>query len=188
VRFASCAADEELVNGIFTYFNDGSDQNGNGIGDNSEIDIELLCGEPQLLWLTVWTDYQTNPSVAFRKTTRVIDMRNGNYHQTRAGMEGVYDVAPGGRLPGITETDFPNPNRFYVLGFDWQPSYVRYYATLGGSEVELFRLDGSARVPQRPGRFLLNLWHAHVHWMKGGAADYPKVSTTMHVDWVRIWQ
>jgi beta-glucanase (GH16 family) len=188
VRFASCAADEELVNGIFTYFNDGSDENGNGIGDNSEIDIELLCGEPHLLWLTVWTDYESSPTTAFRKTTRVIDMRTGNYHQTRPGMEGQYDVAPAGNLAAVRETDFPNPDRFYVLGFDWQPGYVRYYAVLGGTEVELFNLEGMNRVPQRPSRFLLNLWHAHVHWLKGGSADYPEASSTMHVDSVRIWQ
>ncbi len=191
VRFASCADDEELVNGIFTYFNDGSDENENGIADNSEIDYEVLCGEPHLLWLTVWTDYGYNADLEteeFRKTTRVIDMRNGSYQQTPVGSEDQYGVGPGGTISGISETDFPNPDRFYDIAFEWQPTYVRYTIRLGDQEVELWKLEGAERVPQRPGQFMLNLWHANTHWLKGGAADYPKAEAQMLVDWVKIWQ
>ena len=83
VEFARCSANEELVNGIFVYANDGEDHDRNGIVDNPEIDVEVLCSAPYLYWMTVWTDYQPDPRGArFRKQTRVLDFRNGRYRET----------------------------------------------------------------------------------------------------------
>jgi hypothetical protein len=186
VRFASCASGEEVVNGIFTYFNDGSDLNTNGMADNSEIDIELLCGEPQYLSLTVWRDYTDDAN--FYKNSRVIDMRDGSYDQTADGEEGVYGLGVSGAVPGVALADFPNPNVFYHLGFEWRSTYVRYFIVIGGTEVELWRLEKAGSIPQRQAQFLLNVWHTTSHWMTGGAADYPAADATMLVDWVRIWE
>jgi hypothetical protein len=54
-ELASCAATEEAVNGLFTYFNDGSTAS-DGLVINREVDIEILCGEPWLINLTIWTE------------------------------------------------------------------------------------------------------------------------------------
>jgi beta-glucanase (GH16 family) len=187
VNFARCAESEELVNGIFTYHNDGTDQNGNGIADNSEIDIELLCGRPNVLWLTVWTDYQESPE-KFRKRTRSIDMRTGRFEQTAAGREGEWGLSESGHLELPALPDFPNPAKYYTLGFEWRPTYVRYFIKLDGREVTLWRLEGAAYVPQRSGAFLLNLWHPTTHWTGGGAAAYPALDAELRVDNVRIWK
>ena len=52
VRLATCRPSEDLVNGLFTYFNDGKDHDGDGLVDNDEIDIEILCAQPSFLNMT----------------------------------------------------------------------------------------------------------------------------------------
>ncbi len=186
VRFASCASDEELVNGLFTYFNDGSDADGDDIADNSEIDIELLCGEPQFLFLTVWTDYEDDTH--FRKSTRIINMRTGQYSDSPKGASDYEGIVPAGSISGLSITDFPDENTFYHLGFEWRETFVRYFLVTESGEVELWKLEGKDYVPQRPAKFLMNLWHSTSHWNSGGAADYPANDASLLVDWVKIWE
>ena len=44
--------------------------------DNSEIDIEILCGTPNVISMTTWTDYQAAPE-RFLKWTRAVDRATG---------------------------------------------------------------------------------------------------------------
>lgn len=193
VRFPECGSDEEMVSGLFTYFNDGSDDDEDGISDNSEIDVEHLCGEPQYLWLSVWTDYQGSPTEEFRKTTRVIDMRDGSVRQTEAGISSYGGLSDAGSIEGLALVDFPDPNAYYQLGFEWEAGHVRYFLVLPEEdscetrEVELWSLEGSDFVPARSAQFLVNLWHPGTHWSAGGPADYPKNDARLAVDWVAIW-
>src|SRR5512140_3529062 len=46
-----------VVTGFFTYFH-GGDSNANGLPDNSEIDFEWLGAKPEVIYLTMWTDYR----------------------------------------------------------------------------------------------------------------------------------
>ncbi|MDY0003828.1 MAG: glycoside hydrolase family 16 protein [Polyangia bacterium] len=185
VALASCAQGEEVVNGIFLYQN-GGDANANGITDNTEIDYEILCGEPHYLWLTVWTDYD---EVAFRKTSRVIDTRTGEYYQTPPGEEDTYNLgsSPLGTIPEAAMPGFPAPGAFYEMGFDWDPDRVRYFMVIEGQEVTLWDFDDPSLVPQNSAWFLFNLWHTGSHWMTGGEADYPAADAVMKVDWLRYW-
>jgi beta-glucanase (GH16 family) len=59
VKTANCSAQPKagVVTGIFTYFNDGADRNGNGLPDNNEIDFEWLGAKSEVVYLTIWTDY-----------------------------------------------------------------------------------------------------------------------------------
>lgn len=186
VRFPICASDEELVTGLFTYFNDGSDADANGIADNSEIDIEHLCGDPEYLWFSVWTDYQGAPVETFRRTTRVVNMRTGSALETPKGHDRYGDLSPAPAVD-VALADFPNPDAYYQLGFEWRADFVRYYLVHEGREIELWRLEGAAYVPQREAIFLLNLWHPAEHWWSGGAADFPSNDAALHVDWVKLW-
>ena len=63
MKTADCSSQPTtgIINGFFTYLNDGTDQDGNGVKDNSEIDFEWLCAEPNVVWLTQWTDFQESP-------------------------------------------------------------------------------------------------------------------------------
>lgn len=186
VRFAACQSDEEMVNGLFTFMNDGTDEDGDGLDDNSEIDIELLCGESKYLSLSVWTDYD-NATDAFRKSTRVINMRTGTVRDTAHGASTYGGLSVVGTMPAVVQSDFPNPSKYYHIGFTWTPTAVTYFMMVNGIEVPLWTLAGEEFVPQRPADLRLNLWHSKDHWMTTpSAADYPASDATMRVDWVRV--
>lgn len=205
VSLATCAATEEVVNGIFVYSYSGGtdgtttlpvDGNANGIKDNNEIDFEVLCGEPQYLWLSSWTDYDEVGGVeTFRKVTRVVDMTTGKAYQTVPGKEGEYGL---GATVVETITDaitpgFATTGAFYELGFDWQPTYVRFFIMLNGKEVTLWTLNntshpnGVSYIPQNKAAMMFNLWHTGGHWYAGGAAVSPANPATMNVDWFKYW-
>src|SRR5690606_38896628 len=78
IRTADCTGQGRLgvVTGTFTYSSNHADENGNGLPDNDEIDIEVLCAQPHVVWLTIWTDYD-GATGAVRKISRAIDMRTG---------------------------------------------------------------------------------------------------------------
>jgi chitodextrinase len=181
VKFATCEPTEELVNGIFIYHNDGSDQNGNGIADNTEIDFEWLCGEPDTLWLTTWTDYESD--TAFRKKSRAINLRTGDYKQTANGREGEHgNYTETGNMPDVRIADFPS-NHYYVLGFDWEPDRIHWYMIIDGKEVTLWDLTQQNIIPQREANFIVNLWHSAHHWNTWTPADYPSSDGHMRVDY-----
>jgi hypothetical protein len=182
VRFSSCSNGEEVVDGIFTYAH-GGDQNNNGITDNSEIDIEYLCGTPEILWLTVYTDYDDFVQGGLRKLTRQVDMRTGKYTL-------LTDFPPeeteSGTIDGLALPNFPG-DTFYRVGFEWRATFVRYYIVLDGKEVDLFTIDQADRIPIEPAEFLINIWHTPEHWDGSGTADYPANDALMLLDWVKIW-
>ncbi|AJQ92970.1 beta-glucanase/Beta-glucan synthetase [Gynuella sunshinyii YC6258] len=180
VQFARCAADEEVVSGIFTYHNNGEDLNQNGLSDNSEIDIEYLCGEPHLLWLTTWTD---SDDAGFRKKTRSINMSTGEMYQTPDGGEDNYDTEYAGNLSTVRLADFPAAQTYYHLGFEWYEDRVRWFMVMDDQEITLWDMTDRTMVPQHAANFMLNVWHAATHWSSGEAGDYPGNDSTLKVDW-----
>lgn len=189
VKPAACASGEELVNGIFVYANDGTtDANHNGMIDNNEIDIEILCGEPQLLWMTIWTDY--DEVAGFRKVSRVIDFETGNAYQTKAGKEGTYEIGstPVATLDAAKRPDFSLTADFLEMGFEWRADTIRYFIVLDGVNVTLWTCTDSTLIPQPPAAFMLNLWHTDAHWWSGGNADYPAHDATLQADWFEYWE
>ncbi|HVK55055.1 MAG TPA: glycoside hydrolase family 16 protein [Burkholderiales bacterium] len=186
VKFATCAPSEEVVNGIFIYHNDGTDKNGNGLKDNTEIDFELLCGEPNVLWLTTWTDYSGDEPNQFRKKSRAIDMRTGDYRETPKGQEGNYDTFPAGNLSEVRMTGFPQAGAYYTVGFDWYSNRIRWYIVINGKEVTLWDLTDTSVIPQNPATFMLNIWHSPTHWYTYDVGQYPDANSTMYVDYFRF--
>jgi hypothetical protein len=184
VKLGRCSASEELVNGIFTYFNDGTDHNGDQIVDNSEIDIEILCSNPAKISLTVWSQYSSDTK--FIKLTRVVDTATGNYSESPNDHE--YGLVAKGSDAAFRHPGFPNPDAFYEMGFEWHADRIRYFILLDGTEVTLWELNDAAHVPQLDAPFLFNLWHAPTDWWTGASADYPAADATMSVDWLRYWQ
>src|SRR5512145_3297877 len=78
LRTADCAGQSNagVVTGLFTYFNDGKDTTGDGLPDNSEIDFEWLCAEPETIYLTMWTHYR-DTDAKHKRVARKINLRTG---------------------------------------------------------------------------------------------------------------
>ncbi len=186
VKLASCAPGEEVVNGLFTYFNDGTDHDADGIVDNSEIDIEVLCGTPKVAFLSVWTDYSF-ATETFRKWTRAIDLSNGDIWESPSDHE--YGLNKIGNDPSLALPTLLDPGQFVELGFEWHADRVRYFARVNGQDKTLAELTDPARIPSLPAAVLFNVWHSPDHWFGGGAPpDYPAHDAVQLVDWVKYWK
>jgi hypothetical protein len=184
VKLARCTATEELVNGVFTYFNDGTDHDGDQIIDNSEIDIEILCSDPAKISLTIWREYSSDTQ--FVKLTRMVDIATGDYSESPSDHE--YGLVAKGHDDTFRHPGFPSSDAFYEMGFEWHADRIRYFIVLDGSEVTLWDFRDASHVPQLEAPFLFNLWHAPTNWWTGASADYPAADATMSVDWFRYWQ
>jgi hypothetical protein len=185
VALAACAPGEEVVNGLFTYFNDGQDHDADGIVDNSEIDIEVLCGTPDVIFLSVWTDYDGATEV-FRKQTRAIDLATGELWDSPSDHE--YGLVSAGTDPTLQLPALLDPGQFVELGFEWHADRVRYLARVDGEERTLWELADPSHVPSLAAGVLFNVWHPAEHWFGDGAPpDYPAADATLRVDWVRFW-
>jgi hypothetical protein len=186
VKLASCQPGEEAVNGLFTYFNDGTDHDADGVVDNSEIDIEVLCGTPNVLFLTAWTDY-TFETETFRKWTRALDLDTGDVWQSPA--PDLYGLDLAGNDPTLRLPSLLDPDAFLEIGFEWRADRVRWFATIDGEERTIAELTDASLVPELPGRLMFNVWHPGEHWFGGGGPpDYPAGDATLLVDRAAYWK
>lgn len=113
-----------LNTGYFVFFNNQSDTNQNGLIDNSEIDFEFLCGDPSLVYISIYTDFEDR-RVQY-KTYRLVNIRTGTV-VTSYRVENTTWT----RIP-TTDTFTPIPNfdpglKFYEYGFDWLPTGVNFW-------------------------------------------------------------
>jgi hypothetical protein len=180
-QLASCKTTEELVNGLFTYFNDGSTAP-DGLTINREVDIEILCGEPQLINLTIWTEYDSDTKC--KNQSRVIDTTTGTVY--------VYaDDQSNGDQTGMTSDPqlvipgFPAAATFYEMGFTWTPTDLTYFMNIGGSYVTLWEATDATRIPQAPMAQHFNLWAPGISWSTGDTEPPPAGSSTLTLDWFR---
>lgn len=138
MRSADCRKQKQagVVTGAFTYANDGQDHDGDGITDNDEIDIEFLCAQPQVVYLTIWTDYSETTG-ASRSITRTIDL-------------------------GKRIRNFNSATAFRTYGFDWEPDRVTYFTyDDAGRRITLWDHRGdSTTVPDTAAPFMQNVWHS----------------------------
>lgn len=126
MKTADCSSQPNtgLNTGYFVFFNNKTDTNQNGMIDNSEIDFEFLCGDPSLVYLSVYSDFE-NHDVLY-KTNRLVNIRTGKIIQSYRVENKTWK-----RLPR-TETFTPiadfNPGlKFYEYGFDWLPGGVNFW-------------------------------------------------------------
>jgi hypothetical protein len=177
---ASCATSEEAVNGLFTYFNDGSTAP-DGLGVNREIDIEILCGEPYLVNLTIWTEYTDDTHL--KNQSRVLDTRTGTvyvYANDQEGNQTGTEDHPELKIPG-----FPQAGAFYEMGFTWATDHLTYFMVNGGTTLTLWEATDTTRIPQAPMEQHFNLWAPGIHWSTGANASPPANATTLALDWFR---
>jgi hypothetical protein len=188
VQFPTCVANEEVAAAMFWFYNDGQDRDGNGIVDNPEIDLHVLCGTPSFLVLTVWSDYQEekNGGETFLRATRAIDLASGDIYDGVSDHERAYVKT--GSDPGLAHPGFAPGAGFQEIGIDWRADAVRFFVVLDGIEVTLWTLTDSRLIPQVPLGFCFNLWHPTTHWLPPAApALYPAADAVMRIDWFGYW-
>ena len=184
LQFGACRPNEDVVSAALGYFRDETDANQNGLIDDEEIDIQVLCGTPRRLYLTVFTDYDSDTQ--FRKLARAIDFTSGAIYDTLAPDRDAFMLVD--NVPAWVRPELFAENAFYVLGFEWHAQSLRFFIQLDGVEQTLWTLDDAARIPQRPIAFLYNLWHTDAHWYPdSSAAAFPAADVLMHVDWFEFY-
>ena len=188
VQFPTCAGNEEVAAAMFWFYNDGQDRNGNGIVDNPEIDLHVLCGTPNFLVLTVWSDYQKEKdgSETFLRATRALDVGSGDIYDGLSDHERAY--VRSGSDPRFLRQSFAPGASFQEIGIDWRADSVRFFALLDGAEVTLWVLNEARFVPHVPLQFCFNLWHPTSHWLPTESpALYPAADAVMRIDWFGYW-
>jgi hypothetical protein len=178
--FGDCAAEEEAAMAFLGFYNDGEDEDGDGIVDDLEIDAQVLCSDRSKLYLTVFTDDEPD---RFRKLSRMIDLDSGELFDTPSTDSDSFVSA--GQDPTLSLPGLFDGGAMRELGFEWHTDSIRFFLVLDGAERELWRLSGSQRVPQQPLHAIFNLWHPDTHWYAPQAsADYPAKDVILRVDWV----
>lgn len=195
LKTADCAGQPKagVVTGYFTYSKDGQDYNGNGLPDNSEIDFEWLGAEPEVVYLTMWTDYRDSDA-AQRKVGRAINLKTGRILYTcYFEAFGQCQSLTGGEAepPAITAMPaYNSATRYYEYGFDWTPTEVTWWMIdpETGQRVILWDYRGpSSRIPARPSFYMTNVWYTP-GWYPEGMSDAiqkPTLPVSMFVDWTR---
>ena len=193
LKTADCKGQPEagIVTGFFTYFNDGSDKNGDGLPDNSELDFEWLCAEPEVIYLTLWTDYRDSDARS-RRVGRVINLATGVIASTAFKT----DWGEGTRLTGPEnqpETLEPLPgynssSAYYEYGISWDAGrmYLWLVNPKDGKRIVLWDYRGpAARIPARASRYMINAWHTNT-WAPPShpsAVKPPSSPISVFVDW-----
>jgi hypothetical protein len=183
----TCDPGEEVASAVLGYFGDGTDQDGDSITDEIEIDVQFLCGSPELVFLTVFTDYEVDDSgtTQFEKLTRAVDFSTGDVFDTPSFTS--YELTLTGTFPELRRPEFPVPGAFYEVGFEWHTDRIEFFLALDGAPQSLWVLTDPARIPQRPVHFMYNLWHPDSHWTPAtGSADFPAEDVTLRIDWLTI--
>jgi len=192
-KTGNCSAQPKagVVSGIFTYFNDGRDRNGNGLPDNSEIDFEWLCAAPEIVHLSIWTDYEEADPPRLRALYRTINLRTGRvlmdcYReafgqcQLLSGPERQpSSVNP---LPG-----YDSSTKYYSYGLEFAEDRVHFMIQEedGGEIITLWDYRGpSQRIPKDSMHFMHNVWHTNNWWPEDDvtAIETPRSPVYMFVD------
>lgn len=188
LRSARSAVGEGVISGFFTWASDGTDQDGDGLIDNHEIDFEFSNVERGVLYLSVWTAYDdSDGSERFRRTARRIDLRRGRVWGTPAGGEGDWDLV---RLDDLDFADatYDHGARFYTYGFDWAEDSVHFWVDLedGAGPRTLWTHTGvpDVDIPSLPSPIFLNVWHNPVNWWTRADAPPPSRNAILRADYV----
>ncbi|MGM0462310.1 MAG: glycoside hydrolase family 16 protein [Fibrobacterota bacterium] len=192
--------DVGAVVGFYTFYNDewaedmSNDWTGTGLYDNSEIDFEWLIADPEVLYLSAYTDYH-GPTGETRQVSRIVNPAEGEVYSTKykeslggggVDLEGAENYPES--IPVIE--DFNAADQFYTYGFDWEPERIRWWILHPENQdtVVLWDYQGpQERITQKPARLMLNIWHTD-GWSvitNPDATEAPQEDTfSVEFDWV----
>ncbi len=198
IKTASARGTEQplagAVAGFFTYRHD-TDDNGNGVLENSEIDFEWLIADPRVIYLTAWVDVNDDPW-RVTKINRTIDLSRGRILQTvwqnLDGTSGSFSDSLSNSPSTIAAIpDYDASARFYVYGFDWATDRIRWWMVDPASPADtvvLWDFRGDAKyITQQPAYLMLNFWHT-ADWSVEGvpnSTQKPRLPFATQFDWVR---
>ncbi len=130
VNFGGCSGTEEVVQAVLGYFSDGVDHNGNGITDDVEIDLQITCSIPHFAYLSVYTDYQSNPSGdQFRKLSHIVDFSTGTEYDTPSDSSDTFVQT--GINANLARPNLITTGTFYEVGYEWHQGSVRFFLVDG---------------------------------------------------------
>ena len=189
------------VVGFYTYYNDlynneqEKDMNGNGLSDNSEIDFEWLIANPQLVYLTAWTDYEEETNDC-KKIARIVNLATGQIlttnYSTKLGSSGT-------NLSGVENNpstipvipNFDASQKFYTYGFDWKTDNIRWWIINPNNEADTIVLwdykGNTEMITQKPAFLMFNFWHTN-DWAAEGkpqSKQRPNETFWAEFDWVK---
>jgi beta-glucanase (GH16 family) len=190
MRTADCTGLDHpgVVTGAFTYGADHSDANHNGITDNAELDIEVLCAQPDVVYLSIWTDYSETAN-RLAEITRAINLRTGevlsNCYILSYG-SGCQPALAGENNPAAlpARPGFNAATQFHTYTIDWQPDHVSFTLDAGSGPSELWNYRGPrSRIPGNPSWFMQNVSYTKV-WdpLNGPAHNQPTRAVSALVD------
>jgi beta-glucanase (GH16 family) len=192
MKTADCSGQDHpgVVTGAFSYGADTSDANHNGITDNAELDVEFLCAQPEVVYLSVWTDYSETAN-RLAEITRVINLRTGavlkncyitSYNTAcRPALSGENSPASVAAVPG-----FNSATQFHTYTIDWQPDQVRFSLDNDGTggSTELWNYRGPrSRIPANPSWFIQSVAYTKV-WdpLNGPSHNQPTLAVAAIID------
>jgi hypothetical protein len=190
--------DVGVVVGYFTYHVDS-------VYGLSEVDIEWLIADPEVIYVGTWT----GPGGNLQRVGRIINLAKGIVYETS------YRVGQGRNTPltGLQsqpETIQPIENynaasQFYTYGWDWYPDRIVWWMLHPTTEERIILWDysgsapGFTGIPLNPSRYRLNFWHTHnwpVH-TRPNSIEPPLYTYGLEIDWMsytpfedlnRAWQ
>ena len=175
--------DVGAVVGYFTYHMDAEQ----GL---SEIDIEWLIADPEIIYVGTWTGFRDS----LRRIGRTINLAKGIIYSTttRVGHNGERSDLTGAQdqpdaIPAIT--DYDASSRFYTYGFDWFPDHLRWWTIHPETADTLVLWDyrGSQMgIPQNPSIYRLNFWHTN-NWpveTNPNSIEQPLRPYELEIDWM----
>ncbi len=182
------------MTGIFTYFNDGADRNGNELPDNNEIDFEWLGAKSEVVYLTIRTDYQESDPAKFRQVHRTINIKTGHILM-ECYREQFGSCSTSGKPLSESErhptkiaaiSNYDSSARYYDYGITFEVDRVRFMIVANGVTHTLWDYRGTSdRIPGQPMHFMHNIWHTD-NWYpmddNGSAVETPKYSVNVYID------
>jgi beta-glucanase (GH16 family) len=191
MKTADCTGQDHVgvVTGVFTYAADHSDANHNGMSDNDEIDAEFLCGQPDVIYLTIWTDYnETGNSMG--EISRAINLRTGTVLSTcylTAYETPCLPILAGenspARVPALA--GFNSAKQFATYSFNWQADHVTFTAVdRTGRRLLLWDYRGpTSRIPNKPSWLMQNVTYTRA-WdpLNGPSHNQPTADTSAYID------
>lgn len=159
----------------------------------SEIDVEWLIADPEIIYIGTWT----GPSDKLQRIGRIINLAEGTIYETTYRIRGEDKIYPLTGLQNQPETipaieGFNAAKQFYTYGFDWYPDRIVWWILHPETEQRIILWDykGStplfSGIPEHKTRYRMNFWHTNnwpVH-TNPNSIEKPKYSYEVEIDWM----
>ena len=174
------------VVGYFTYHMDAA-------AGLSEIDVEWLIADPEIIYVGTWTGPRGN----LQRVGRIINMATGHIYNTYWRVGTGSNATFTERAQNQPETIQPIENfnastQFYTYGFDWYPDRVVWWIIHPVTEAKIVLWDyaGSTLdftgIPSNYSRYRVNFWHTNNWWVETNrnSIDKPLFPYEVEIEWI----